>query len=173
MQYKIKDIGLQGLDIQVPVTAPWAAAELSEAGVKPGPAGLTLRGRLEHSGQDYLLRGTLKGEVETSCVRCLEPALLPVDVDIAVCFVEKEKETEESDDLDAPDVIPFEDGVIDLSSEIRDEILLALPQNPACKESCAGLCPVCGGNRNVKPCDCEAQQKVAQSKFAALGKLKI
>ncbi len=86
---------------------------------------------------------------------------------------EDEAPDEDDDNLEAPDVIPFEEGVIDLAGELREEILLALPQSPLCKEDCAGLCPVCGGNRNAAPCDCEEKARAANSKFGVLNKLKI
>ena len=51
---------------------------------------------------------------------------------------------EDEDQLDAPDVLTFEDGVIDLGPELRDEILLAVPVRccaartaPACARSAA------------------------------------
>ena len=71
----------------------------------------------------------------------------------------------------------FDGDEVDLTSEVRDEILLALPVSPLCAEDCLGLCPVCGNNRNQSPCDCEARQRAAmaagRSPLAALGKLKI
>ena len=51
-------------------------------------------------------------------------------------------------------------------------ILLAVPVSALCSPSCQGLCPVCGGNRNLTPCDCEERQRQGESKFAALAKLK-
>ena len=37
---------------------------------------------------------------------------------------------------------------------VREELLLALPDNPLCKVDCLGICPVCGNNRNSNPCTC-------------------
>jgi len=76
-------------------------------------------------------------------------------------FVEGDESTGEEDDEDgAEDVITFQDGVIDVGPEIRDELLLALPMGPLCREDCAGICPTCGANRNLTPCHC-AQHPVA------------
>ena len=111
------------------------------------------------------------------CARCLEPAHLPIDVDISVIYVERERAPAEDEEInpdqaDAPDVLTFDDGLIDLGPELRDELLLAVPVSVLCREDCLGLCFVCGNNRNVTPCDCVAKEKQAQSKFAALAKLK-
>jgi uncharacterized protein len=84
----------------------------------------------------------------------------------------EDDETIDEDSLAAPDLLTFKDGVIDLGPELRDEILLELPVSVFCREDCLGLCPVCGGNRNLAPCDCALRQQQAQSKFAALAKLK-
>ena len=33
--------------------------------------------------------------------------------------------------------------------------LLNLPAAPLCRDDCAGLCPVCGIDRNAAECDCD------------------
>jgi uncharacterized protein len=174
MRYKTRDIGDEGLDIRVPVTAAWLADECPGLDATPAGDGLVLSGRIDKSGDDYLLRGDLRGTLEAPCARCLEPARIDVDVPVTVSYVEKD-EREEDDDADEDDgeVFSFTGGVIDLGPEIHDEILLALPIGPLCRPECAGICPVCGGNRNAKPCDCEEQQRVAQSKLSALKNVKI
>lgn len=175
MQFKVKDIGEDGLDVDLPVTAAWLARECSDIELVPAAGGLRFKGRLDRSGDDYLLRGKLAGALTVGCGRCLEPATQPVDVDVSVIYVETDEAPSEDEEeaLDAPDVIAFQEGVIDLTGELRDEILLALPVATLCREDCAGLCPVCGGNRNVTPCDCAEQERMKQSKLAALGKLKV
>jgi len=86
-------------------------------------------------GDEYLLRGALRGGLLTQCVRCLEPATLALDVPVMLTFVEGDESTGEEDDEDgAEDVITFQDGVIDVGPEIRDELLLALPMGPLCRE---------------------------------------
>ncbi len=48
------------------------------------------------------------------------------------------------------------DGIeeLDISEDIRSEVLLTLPMNLLCDENCAGLCPVCGADLNEEECDC-------------------
>jgi uncharacterized protein len=177
MRYKTKDIGDAGLDVRVPVTAEWLAAECPGLEGKLGDAGITLTGRLEPSGDSYLLRGDLRGSILVACARCLEPALVALDVPVTVSYVETDEPDDEDDEEAVSDgggdVLTFSDGVIDLGPEIRDEILLAVPIGPICRPDCAGLCSVCGGNRNVNACDCEEEQRRATSRFAAVKDLKI
>jgi uncharacterized protein len=170
MRFKINEIGAEGLPLNVPVTAEWMAAACPDLDARPGQKGLALRGRLEKMGEDYLLRASLQGQVETTCARCLEAAQVGLNVPLVVTFVSAEA-NKTGDDED-PDVIAFLGNEIDVGDEIRDEILLALPINPLCKESCRGLCTVCGGNRNVTACACKTEV-AAGGTFAALGKLKL
>jgi len=174
MRYRIKDIGDAGLEVRVPITAPWLSTECAGVEVEPGPAGLTLAGRIERSGESYLLRGQLRGALVTACSRCLEPATVPLDLPIVVSYEEVDEGDEEAaaDDEDG-DVRSFTGSEIDLGPELRDEILLAVPIGPLCRSDCAGICSVCGGNRNATPCDCEEKQRMASSKLSALKDLKI
>jgi len=137
--------------------------------------GLTFRGQITPTGDDYLLRGELRGDLDMACARCLEPALVHVDVPITVTFVpagteDVEPESEEEGD---PDVVTFKGGELDLSEELRDELVLAIPFNPLCDEGCRGLCPLCGGNRNIVPCTHAAATPTTPGGLAALGKIKL
>lgn len=171
MRFKINEIGPEGLPLHVPVTAEWVAAACPDVELRPGPAGLAMDGRIEKTGDDYLLRAHLRGEVESVCARCLEPARVAIDVPVAVTFVSSDSDDTEEEDED-PDVILFKGGEIDVGDEIRDELLLAVPINPLCQESCKGLCDVCGQNRNLSACTCKSQP-AATAPFAALAKLKL
>jgi len=170
MRFKINEIGAEGLSLNVAVAADWVAAACPDIDARPGPKGLALVGRIEKMGEDYLLRANLRGELESTCARCLEPAQVPVNVPLAVTFVSSE--ADKTDDDEDPDLIALKGGEIDVGDEIRDEILLALPINPVCKEACRGLCPVCGGNLNVTACGCKTEVAPAAA-FAALGKVKL
>jgi uncharacterized protein len=174
MRYRIKDIGDAGLDVQVPLTAAWLETECAGVEVEPAPAGVALSGRIDRSGESYLLRGQLRGALITPCSRCLEPATVELDLPIVVSYEEADEDTAEAagDDEDG-DVRSFTGGEIDLGPELRDELLLAMPIGPLCRAECAGICSVCGGNRNATPCDCEQKQRMASSKLSALKDLKI
>ncbi len=172
MRFKTKDIGENGLDLRVPISQAWLESECGEASLSLAKAGLVLEGRIEAAGQGYLLRGTLGGELLVPCARCLEPASVAVDVPMAVTFVEEVADTDQDADEAQDDVVLFQHGVIDLSGPIRDEILLAAPMRAVCRPDCAGICPTCGRNRNVTPCDCPNDGSEA-GKFAALAKIKL
>ena len=68
-----------------------------------------------------------------------------------------------ADDLET-DV--YDNGVVDLTALLETETTLLLPMKPLCREDCRGLCPICGGNRNVTDCHCEVS--VADPRWAPL-----
>jgi len=43
---------------------------------------------------------------------------------------------------------------LDVTDDIRQEILLSYPVRFVCSEECLGLCPSCGKNLNFGPCSC-------------------
>ena len=43
---------------------------------------------------------------------------------------------------------------VDVTPDIREDILLAMPAYPVCREACRGLCPHCGANLNGGTCSC-------------------
>ncbi len=48
--------------------------------------------------------------------------------------------------------------IIDLNDDIRQEIVLAYPLKPLCKEDCRGMCFRCGRNLNESNCNCSLKQ---------------
>ena len=61
------------------------------------------------------------------------------------------------------------DEFLDLTPELREGILLALPSYPVCREDCLGLCVRCGANLNTHPCSCPPGAREGQ--WAALDRL--
>jgi uncharacterized protein len=54
---------------------------------------------------------------------------------------------------------------------VETETTLALPMKPLCRDDCRGLCPVCGGNRNLVACACA--QRTPDPRLAVLKDLKL
>jgi uncharacterized protein len=177
MRFKSKEIGEEGLPLNLPVSAAFVAEHCPHLGAVPGPKGIFVRGQLLRTGDDLYLRGRLQGSLQTTCARCLEKAVVGLDLPLSVSFVARaEGEPEPEPEEDDVDVAFFTGDEVDLGPEIRDQILLAFPINPVCALDCGGICPVCGGNRNQIPCSCVAEQGdvlTANPLATALRKLKM
>ena len=102
-------------------------------------------------------------------MRCLEPVSHDLAIDFDVNFVTPEnfasdKEREVSpEDLDT-DVL--DSDRIELTTLIREQILLNLPEQLFCRPDCKGLCLKCGANRNLIDCNCDLNE--TDPRWAAL-----
>lgn len=93
------------------------------------------------AGHSLVVTGRIWTRVGVTCMRCLKQNDRKVDVRD---FVAHQEITPEQD-------------FADLTENLREDILLALPQNPLCKKDCRGLCPVCGQDLNEATCSCAKQ----------------
>jgi len=62
-----------------------------------------------------------------------------------------------------------EQSEIDITEDIRETVLLAIPIKLLCKHDCKGLCPHCGANLNVESCTCA--EEMIDPRWEALKKL--
>jgi uncharacterized protein len=69
------------------------------------------------------------------------------------------------------EVIAVEGDQIDLVPVIRETIMIELPVAPLCSPECAGICPLCGADRNIAPCACSTE--VRDDRWAALDQLRL
>ena len=93
------------------------------------------------SGEGYALRLRASSTLHGACMRCLDDAALPVEVD-----AREVDQPGAGDELSSPYVT---DEVLDVAAWTRDAIVLGLPAQVLCRADCAGLCPVCGANLNT------------------------
>lgn len=125
-------------------------------------------------GQRLLFRGELAGAVEFDCSRCLEPYVeeFRESVQLLLEPAPQHAELPESGiELDAEDIElgRYAGDEIDLGPLVLELLALNWPMQPLCDEGCAGLCPVCGVNRNAEACTCT--ERGASHPFAGLREL--
>jgi len=121
----------------------------------------------------YRLAGTVQGELELNCSRCLEPFRMPVTAAFDLRYVPRTENTgDEEREVGEDDLTTafYDEDQIDLSELIAEQLQLALPMKPLCSEDCKGLCPHCGTNLNTGTCHCN--QEWVDPRFAALKQLK-
>jgi len=104
-----------------------------------------------------IVEGSLGIDVEQVCSRCLGPAAEHLEIPFREIFALRADDSEIQDDEEEIHVVTEEK--IELQPYVEENVLLALPYIPLCDEACRGLCPVCGNNRNLEPCDCR-QEKI-------------
>jgi len=68
--------------------------------------------------------------------------------------------------------VPDGTETVDLTADIREDILVDLPTVPLCSPTCKGLCPQCGKNWNEGPCSCKPASGEAGG-WSALNGLKL
>ena len=129
---------------------------------------------INKSDRTVLIKGRIEAEVILQCSRCLEDFRFPLDSNCEVTLFPFEEETlRQEEELNMEDLRSsyYYEGEIDLSSIVREQILLDIPYKPLCRPSCKGLCPTCGEDLNRGSCSC--QEKVFDERFAPLKGLKI
>jgi uncharacterized protein len=135
------------------------------------PAGMDVD--LEHyrAGLDVVVQGEIQGTGEGTCGRCLEAYQFPYRQRLRVILAPRASAGDgEDDDLG----LGFFDGEeIDITALVVEHAMLGLPTIPLCNETCRGLCPHCGTNRNVRSCTCDVETSTRKGGLAALASLKI
>jgi uncharacterized protein len=134
-------------------------------------APLTGELRLMRTPRSIFARGRLTTGVAVECSRCLEEADVPVAFDVEVEFF-PEIDINTGMGLPAPDddlaSTINANHELDLTEVVRQSLLLELPMQTICKETCAGLCPRCGASLNVGPCGCPPEDDERLAPLRAL-----
>jgi len=109
------------------------------------------------------LQGHLESSMAMECVRCLEEAIVPVEVSIDELYYYPPHAAPEGE------ARVGEDGMIDLAPLVRELSLLSVPIKVLCRPDCHGLCQECGANLNNGDCGC-AEDEI-DPRFSALQSL--
>lgn len=109
----------------------------------------------------FKVKGSISFTVRLACGRCL--------TDVAFCLsrrftlrysrqipadVHRNDGTEVEVTADSIGLIYFQGDEIDLRHTIQEQVVMALPFRPLCREGCKGLCPRCGTDLNQERCAC-------------------
>ncbi len=153
MKLQIDRIPEEGLHLAVEASSEILGLEddpvFSEAGAVFGQL---YAQRVEET---LVVRGTVRAEIHAQCARCSQIFSTTVKDS---GFLRDYSDIEEMDE-------------VDISEDLREAILLNLPQFPLCNEECKGLCLQCGKNLNKGPCSCSDGDKIGA--WEALDNLKL
>jgi uncharacterized protein len=122
----------RALDFEV----PQEPLELAGTVYAPQPPLLPVRLDVSRTtGGGYALRLRASATLAGPCMRCLEPASPPIEVDAREVEIPGG-----GDELDSPYV---DNELLDLRRWVHDAVALAAPDQLLCSPDCPGLCPIC------------------------------
>jgi len=123
------DLGAEALSFQAPVHVQLQVNNTSKA---------------------LLVHGMINTELNATCGRCLETFGYPLSLTFQDEWVFRAQATE--DQLET--ALLLDKDEIEITERIFEQIVLSLPMKFICSAECQGLCPTCGANRNLNPCNC-------------------
>jgi len=92
---------------------------------------------VEKSGNTLIVKGSLKTSVYFKCGRCLKDFTMKL----------------ENNSINYTyDIAGLNE--LDITEDLREDLLLMLPLRPLCKKDCKGFCQKCGQDLNEKKCSC-------------------
>jgi uncharacterized protein len=98
---------------------------------------ITLSCFIAKADRELIVQATLQYGLQMACAKCLETFVSPMTITAALDY----------------QVAPTD--VVDITDDLRQEIILSYPMVPICQPDCRGLCARCGQNRNHGLCHCE------------------
>jgi uncharacterized protein len=123
---------------------------------------------------DLLAEGSFEAEGEAPCDRCSEPVTVRFGKAFYTVLTPKGLAPAGSgpvelheEDLD----VGYYDGKgVEVNDIFWEQVALEIPVKVVCSESCQGVCPLCGANRNREACSCRTED--APGPFNVLKNLK-
>ncbi len=113
--------------------------------------------RIDRSESEVIIRGSVKGEIEQQCSRCLKNYTIEISSPIVVVYhpiedINKEEQYElKGEELETGF---YKNDILDTDEILIEQLLLNIPMKPLCSPECKGLCPKCGTDLNVSSCNC-------------------
>ena len=168
---QIAEVTAEGLSLSGDVTGEELGLTNADAPLRGTLAvGLDLR-TVENT---ICVTGVVEGAAVRQCVRCLKDFEEPFAFSVRVAYERESKavppaakrgeprkknaQAAEVGPEDANDDIYYYQGDhLELASMLREQLILAAPMHPLCKQDCLGLCSQCGKDLNEGPCRCATE----------------
>lgn len=137
---------------------PVAELERDEV-VNVGPVTIDVDVEQGDGAGTYKAGGTVSFTADYECARCVEPYPIANHSPFHLTFAPRPEAIEENEEIevgpDELDVEFYSERQVPLKQLAAEQIQLSIPMKPLCEESCLGLCPQCGANRNRETCACQ------------------
>lgn len=144
--------GRRSFEVEIPMD--FEEEELSQSDSLTGTVNMLRTNR------GVLLEAVLDGAVNVPCSRCLVNVHCPVSLEIIEEFqptVDVVRGTFVAVEEEDAALLINEHHILDIGEVVRQALLLEVPLQALCREECAGLCPTCGQDLNLGPCDCSRE----------------
>ena len=145
--------------VRVAEPVPGLRTELADV---PDDAPLEGELTLESVLDGIYVHGSVHGRMRLRCARCLKEFDSAFDVPVAELYA---REPGEDDDYALET-----DETLDPEPMVRDAVVLEMPFSPLHAPDCQGICPVCGGDRNLG--ECPGHDEI-DPRWSALGSLQL
>jgi len=116
--------------------------------------------RVQKLSDGILAAGSLRLTLECECVRCLKPFRHELDLKDWTCHLA----------LAGEEAVAVVNDCVDLTPQVREDILLEFPQHPLCKPDCGGLEKTSMGRAKAGQIN---RGETVSSPWAELNKLKL
>jgi uncharacterized protein len=117
------------------------------------PKGVRVAARITRISHGVFVEGAIDGTERETCARCLEPFFRSAHVEMA----EPYSEDVAVKDAQFSDVAPLVGREIKFDELVGELLEVDEPIAAVCGETCLGICPECGVNRNVEACLCNGR----------------
>jgi uncharacterized protein len=172
MYIETKEIGPEGLVVDRDVA--WQMPPPLEGDDEVRVERVRLTGEIQKEGDGFAFSGDISTRATLGCSRCLEPYGLPLDMHFDLIYTSRpeapDRHGESRVDVESVTEVRFDGARIDLDALLAEQIYLALPLKPLCRDGCRGLCARCGANLNLAACGCSAETG-SDPRLAALKRL--
>ncbi len=151
MRIIVSEIPPEGFDIESeePVESEWAVDS----------AKLSLR--VEKVDTEVTLRGVIAARLKLLCSRCLSDFTRDISIPVDLSYHPVDEILVEEKHELAPAELNtgfYRNDEVDLQEISTEQVLLNVPMKPLCSETCKGICPMCGANRNEGACGCDLER---------------
>jgi len=109
-----------------------------------------------------VVAGSISTPWQVPCRRCLTDVAGTARIEVDEVY---------QDEVGDDDAFQIEGDLIDMAPAVREYVLLELPDGPLCRDDCAGICPVCGADRNQTNCTCDTT--VRDERWSALDGIEL
>ena len=155
MKIRLDKIGAEPLRWQEAVSIPAASLERTQL---LDLSEVSWAGQVWMESPELRFEATYSYQQTVACDRCLTPLVQPVEGKVRLMLVANASQpTEDEVELSTEDleILYLEGDEFDPDDILIEQLQLNVLMRAICQENCKGLCPDCGGNRNLETCSCD------------------